>query len=79
LARQRIVEIYRNRMARYMRWDGMRTLPADADAIERSLRLVGLHAERDEILQSGGGLGIPEVLLRRLTREVDLQEARHSS
>ncbi|MEY2689388.1 MAG: hypothetical protein RL375_3587 [Pseudomonadota bacterium] len=44
---------------------------------ERVLRLVGLRAERAELLRYGRAHGVSELALRRLVREIDLQETRH--
>ncbi|HEY5759458.1 MAG TPA: Na+/H+ antiporter [Steroidobacter sp.] len=44
--------------------------------IERQLRLAGLRAERDELYRLGRGRQVPEELVRKLVREIDLLEAR---
>ena len=49
------------------------------DAIERELRLAGLRAEREELLASASAHGVKDIVVRKLVREVDLQEARYSS
>lgn len=68
----RILEPYRRRLM-------LRTSAAGEDvdeAIERKLRLVGLRAERDELRRHGRLHGLDDVSLRRMVRELDLQEAR---
>ena len=78
-AKRRIVAAYQHRKTRYGDDSTSPEAPAQADRIERALLLAGLRAERDEILAAGPALGLKEVALRKLAREVDLQEARHSS
>lgn len=74
----RIVTMYRERMARYSGGDGWPALAPEADGVERALRLVGLRGEREAILDAGRGPGLKDVAVRKLVREIDLQEARHS-
>ena len=78
-ARQYIVASYQHRKALFGGDTSSPEAPAQADRIERALRLAGLRAERDEIPAAGPGFGLKEVALRKLAREIDLQEARHSS
>ncbi|MGQ0621174.1 MAG: Na+/H+ antiporter [Panacagrimonas sp.] len=73
-----LVARYRRRIDRHARDDGNTTKRHGADAIERQLRLVGLRAERDEILRIGRQHGIAELSLRKIVREIDLQEAQYS-
>jgi CPA1 family monovalent cation:H+ antiporter len=75
----RIVALYRQRIERYAAGDGGDRSAANADSIERELRLVGLQAERDAILELGRHNGIKELTLRKIVREIDLQEARYSA
>lgn len=77
--RKRIVAAYQQRKTRYGDDSASPDDPAQADRIERALLLAGLRAERDEVLAEGPALGLKEVALRKLAREIDLQEARHSS
>ena len=49
------------------------------DDIDRELSLIGLRAERDELLSSASAFGVKDIGLRQLVREVDLREARYSS
>ena len=77
-ASTQIVELYRQRIDRYVGADEASTLRGRAVDIERQLRLVGLRAEREEILRIGQSHGIEEIALRKIVREIDLQEARYS-
>jgi hypothetical protein len=54
----------------------MAALVRRIDEIERELRLAGLRAERAEIYRIGRSRRLPDDLIRRLVREVDLLEAR---
>jgi CPA1 family monovalent cation:H+ antiporter len=47
------------------------------EVTERQLRLIGLRAERTELLRYGRAHGVSEIALRHLVREIDLQETRH--
>jgi CPA1 family monovalent cation:H+ antiporter len=78
-ASTRIVASYRHRIEPYTGDDEAWMLRIKADTIERELRLIGLRAERDEVLRIGRSHGIKEIALRRIVREIDLQEARHST
>lgn len=77
-ASTRIADLYRHRVERYGGDDRASSLPGRVDGIERQLRLVGLQAEREELIAAGRAAGIRETTVRRLVREIDLQEARHS-
>ncbi|WP_335338844.1 cation:proton antiporter [Variovorax sp. PAMC 28711] len=48
-----------------------------ADAVDRQLRLLGLRAEREQVLQRGRDRRITEAAQGRMVREIDLQEARY--
>jgi len=76
-AAARIVEMYRQRVERS--GGGSRAMAArdKEDDIERQLRVVGLHAERDELLRHTGSEGLDDAALRRLVRALDHQEARY--
>lgn len=74
-----LVARYRHRIGRYASDQGNSTEHASADVIERQLRLVGLRAEREEILRIGSEHEIPELTLQKIVREIDLQEARYSA
>lgn len=71
----RILEPYRRRLARGAVAEGDADRSTD-DAVERQLRLAGLRAERDEIRRHGRLHGLDDITVRRLVRELDLQEAR---
>jgi CPA1 family monovalent cation:H+ antiporter len=48
------------------------------ETVERQLRLVGLQAERQALRRLSEEEGLDELILRRLLREIDLEEARHA-
>ncbi|MGQ0699041.1 MAG: Na+/H+ antiporter [Panacagrimonas sp.] len=77
-AATQLVARYRRRIGRHASDEGNATQRHGADAIERQLRLVGLRAEREEILRLGREHGIAELTLRKIVREIDLQEAQYS-
>lgn len=80
----RIVAAYRQRIARYAREDALAvqshepTQHGDTDRVEHQLRLVGLRAEREEVVRFGRSQGTKQIILRKIGREIDLQEARYS-
>ncbi|MGI6855924.1 Na+/H+ antiporter [Mesorhizobium sp. 1B3] len=71
-----IMEIYRRRIDSRSKTGDDAGLMRKIDAIERELRLAGLHAERDEIYRLGRTGQIPEESARSLVEEIDLVEAR---
>lgn len=73
-----ISTMYRQRIERYSGHQEAALHGGKADDVERSLRLLALRAEREEILRMGQLHGIQEITLRKLVREIDLQEARYS-
>lgn len=75
-ARARVIDLYRHRIER---WEGHQTLATKVaeDRIERALHLVGLRAERAELLRHGRALGVEELALRRIVRELDHLEVRY--
>lgn len=75
----RIAARYRQRQDQYADDDAAFLAPGTMDAIERELRLAGLRAEREELLASASAHGVKDIVLRKLVREVDLQEARYSA
>ena len=75
----RIAARYRQRQDQYADDDAAFLAPGTMDAIERELRLAGLRAEREELLASASTHGVKDIVLRKLVREVDLQEARYSA
>ena len=78
-AAERIVALYRQRIERYQDNSGFAPMPGGVDDAERRLRLLALHAEREEIIRSAGDHGVKEVDQHKLVREIDLQEARYSA
>lgn len=74
---KRIVDMYQLRIGRYAGADDAATLRAEDDDIERRLRLVGLRAERSEILGPNHRHGVGDLALRAIVRELDLQETRY--
>ena len=76
-AATRINDLYRQRIGRHGDTGG--DTPARRgkdDDIERRLRLVGLRAEREAVLRFGREHGLADLTLRKMVRELDLQEAR---
>jgi monovalent cation/hydrogen antiporter len=73
---ERVVAPYRQRIGHLAVGQGGAPRVAREDT-ERRLRLVGLRAERTELLRYGREHGVSELTLRRLVREIDLQETRH--
>jgi monovalent cation/hydrogen antiporter len=84
-AAARIISTYRQRIARYAREDVLASQSAeptqhgDTDRVEHQLRLIGLHAERDEVVRYGRANSVKQLILRKIGREIDLQEARYSA
>lgn len=74
-----LVQRYRRRIGRHVSDDGTSRERGSADAIERHLRLVGLRAEREEILRIGKDHALQELTLHKIVREIDLQEAQYSA
>lgn len=72
----RLVTAYRDRLARHAA-AGPAQRHAHRD-IERHLRLVGLRAERAEVLRYGRSHGVDDLALLRIIRELDFEEARYS-
>ncbi len=73
----RLIELYRQRIERHAGDGTASPLREQADAVERQLRLAGLRAERDEILRLSRSHALDETTARKITREIDLQEARY--
>jgi len=74
----RLMELYRQRIDGRSKTGDEAELFRKADAIERKLRLEAMRAERDEIYRLGRSRQLPDDLVRKLVREVDLVEARYS-
>lgn len=71
-----VIGEYRRRIAR---GQGLAS-PAERrqdDRLERRVRLVGLRAERSALRRLAPTLGVDDLALRRLVRELDHQEVRH--
>jgi CPA1 family monovalent cation:H+ antiporter len=71
-----LIALYRLRLVRLAADHPARDPLTGADAAERRLRLLGIHAERAEIQRLAKEGGIEEPALRTLLRELDHQEAR---
>jgi CPA1 family monovalent cation:H+ antiporter len=71
-----LIALYRLRLVRLSADHPARDPITGADAAERRLRLLGIHAERAEVQRIAGAGGIEDPVLRTLLRELDLQEAR---
>lgn len=71
-----LIALYRLRLVRLAADHPARDPVTGADAAERRLRLLGIHAERAEVQRIAAEGGIEEPALRTLLRELDLQEAR---
>ncbi len=73
----RLMEVYRRRIDLRSNHEGSPAQTPRADDVERELRLVGLAAERDEVMRLARARKVEEVTARRLVREIDLQEIRY--
>jgi len=73
----RLMETYRNRIDSLTKTgeDGVQV--RKLNEIERTLRLAALRAERGELYRLGRAGELPDELVRKLVREVDLVEARY--
>jgi len=74
-AATKVVLLFQQRIKQYSA-DEVPALRGEDDEIERELLLVGLRAERNEVLRIGRDHEIDDITLRKLVRELDLQEAR---
>ena len=72
----RLMELYRQRLDGYSKTGDEAEQMRKIDRIERDLRLGAMRAERDEIYRLGRSNRLPDDLVRKLVREVDLAEAR---
>lgn len=72
----RITALYRQRIEREGREAEDATRSDDID-IERELWRVGLHAERSALIDNARAHGLDDLALRRIVRELDLQETRY--
>jgi monovalent cation/hydrogen antiporter len=73
-----VMEVYRHRIDMRANMEADAVVQARrADEIERRLRLIGLGAEREELVRLGRQRLIDEETARKLIREIDLQELRY--
>ena len=73
------MEVYRHRIDMRANMEADAVVQARrADEIERRLRLIGLVAEREELVRLGRQRLIDEETARKLIREIDLMEARYA-
>jgi CPA1 family monovalent cation:H+ antiporter len=75
----RVMELYRHRIDGRALDEESAALRRRGEEIERRLRIAGLRAERNAIIAATRAGDLPEDALRRLTREIDLLEARYST
>ena len=75
-ASTRIMDLYRKRIDGFSRHGEELTRARRSTQVERELRLAGLRAERDELFRLARSRELPDDLVRRLVREIDLLEAR---
>ena len=74
----RIMEVYRQRIETHTRTEeDDAALTRKMDAVERTLWLAGLAAERDELARLARARKIDEATAKKMIREVDLQELRY--
>ena len=78
-ASRRIAQSYRQRVERYGSGHTAALLSGQVDRLERELWVVALQAERLALVAAAGSSTIGDATLRKLIREIDLQEARHSA
>lgn len=79
LAGSRVMEVYRDRMARFSATDEQIDANIQAAEIERRLRLIALKAEREIYYNFGRRHQLSEEAVDKYIREVDLLEARFSN
>ncbi|MFN3877943.1 MAG: Na+/H+ antiporter [Brevundimonas sp.] len=74
----RIMEVYRQRIETHtLTEEDDAALTRKMDAVERTLWLAGLAAERDELARLARARKIDEATAKKMIREVDLQELRY--
>jgi CPA1 family monovalent cation:H+ antiporter len=76
-ASARIMELYRQRIDGRLQTPEAAALNLKIDQVERSLRLTGLRAERDEIYRLTRARALDGETSRKIIREIDLLEARY--
>ena len=72
----RIMALYRLKIEGQPKTGEEADLYRRSDRIEREIRLAALKAERDEIYRLGRQRALPDDLVRKLVRDIDLTEAR---
>lgn len=75
-AAARVIALYQRRLGGRA-GDGQAEQLRRADQAERALRLIGLHAEREEIFNLARHARISDKTSRKLVREIDLVESRY--
>ena len=70
------MELYRQRIDGRSQTGEAAEMLRKVDQIERTLRLSGLHAERDAIYKSTRARKIDDETSRKIVREIDLTETR---
>lgn len=75
-AAARLMELYRLRIDGHTKTGEEAELFRRIEHIERELRLAALRAEREEIYSAGRAHRLADDVVRRMVREIDLQEAR---
>ena len=78
-ASARIMGLYRKRIEEYSRRGDESVRARHSGEVERELRLAGLRAERDELFRLARLRELPDDLVRRLVRELDLIETQFTS
>jgi len=73
----RLMETYRSRIENVAKTGDEGDLLRKTDEVERALRLAAISAERAEFYRLGRSGVLSDDLVRKLVREVDLQEARY--
>jgi monovalent cation/hydrogen antiporter len=74
----RLVALYQSRIEQFSADEDGVIPPEKTDALERQLRLAGLQAERTEVIRFASAEAVKDLSLRKIIREIDLHEARHS-
>lgn len=77
-AAARLMEVYRQRIERCSHDPAVAEIDRRTEEIDRRLRLIGLRAERDEILSLIRKRKVEGEAARRLIREIDFAETRYS-
>ncbi|MFG1402654.1 Na+/H+ antiporter [Xanthobacter sediminis] len=72
----RLMEVYRQRIDGRARTGADGELYRKAESVEQELRLAGLRAERREFYRRGRANELSDEMVRKLVREIDLQETR---